>query len=239
MAFDPRNPDDALVVLFKHQAVPNATKSLEAGRPIYDDIEVCEIRRSGSRDWQAYPAHEFCRWVSDSYGGEQYKQTYAERFRRQYQQFKDKQAQTKTGTPLDQVPFLTEARRAELRAQNIYVVEQLAAIDGQELKNLGVGGREQKNMAEAFISESRANVPTLQLQAELEALRARSAILEEDNELLKRKVIATPGEAQFDEMSDIQVRDYIKAHTGHEPRGDLPRKTLIRMAAEMKPGKAA
>jgi hypothetical protein len=40
-------------------------------------------------------------------------------------------------------------------------------------------------------------------------------------------------------MSDIQVRDYIKAHTGHEPRGDLPRKTLIRMAVELKPNKAA
>jgi len=238
MAFDPRDPDAALVVLFKHQAVPNAAKSLEAGRPIYDDIEVCEIRRPGSRDWQPYPAHEFSHWTSDTYGGEQRKVTYAERFARQYRQFKEKQAQTKTGTPLDQVPFLTEARRAELRAQNIYVVEQLVAIDGQELKNLGQGGRELKNLAQEFVAESKANVPTLQLQAELEALRAEKAVLAEDNELLKRKAM-TAGEAQFDEMSDMQVRDYIKAHTGHEPRGDLPRKTLIRMAADLKPHKAA
>ena len=31
------------------------------------------------------------------------------------------------------------------RALNLYTVEQLAAIDGQELKNLGPGGRELKN----------------------------------------------------------------------------------------------
>jgi hypothetical protein len=93
------------------------------------------------------PATSVSHWAIDPATGGQIKVTYAERFRRQYQQFKALTAQTKSGTPLTHAPFLTEGRRAEMRALNIYTVEQLAAIDGQELKNIGTGGRELKNAA--------------------------------------------------------------------------------------------
>ncbi len=106
-----------------------------------------------------FPATAFSHWEIDPQTGEQAKVTYAERFQRQYQQFKAHATQTKSGTPLAYAPFLTEARRAELRAQNIYTVEALAAIDGQELKNLGPGGRELKNAAMEYIEEAKARAP--------------------------------------------------------------------------------
>ena len=71
------------------------------------------------------------------------------------------------------LPFLTEASRAELRALNIYTVEALAAIDGQELKNLGHGGRDMKNKAaRVHRGEQERNAPQPpDSQAELEALQ--------------------------------------------------------------------
>ena len=48
--------------------------------------------------------------------------TYAERFHRQYRQFKEHAQQTKSGIPLAGVPFLFQTRKAELRALNIYTV---------------------------------------------------------------------------------------------------------------------
>jgi hypothetical protein len=42
--YDPRDPDNALVALFKHHAIENIAKSKEAGRPIFDDVEYVEIR---------------------------------------------------------------------------------------------------------------------------------------------------------------------------------------------------
>lgn len=221
-----RDPDDAIVALFKHIAVKNEAKTLAAGRPIFDDVEVCEIHIPGSKNSGVYPALAFCRWVDDPLTGEQSKQTYAERFSRQYQQFKAQAVQTKSGTPLANAPFLTEARRAELRAQNIYIIEQLAAIDGQELKNLGPGGREMKNKAIEFIDEGLKTAPNLQLQAELDSLRARNQLLEEDNERIKSLV---PSD-EFDDMSMEQLREFIKANTGHEPQGNLNRKALLRLA---------
>lgn len=234
---DPRHPDNALVVVFRNHAVKNDAKSAAEGRPIFDDVEIVEVRPPGSRNWTGYPATAVSNWAVDPITGEQTKVTYAERFSRQYQQFKAQQHQTVRGTPLDHAPFLTEARRAEMRALNVYTVEQLAGVDGQELKNLGAGGRDLKNMAMEYIEQSKANAPNTQLQAELLALRSRAALLEEDNEALKQR--AATGEGQFKDMTDEQVRDFVATHTGHAPQGNLNRKTLVRMAMDARPNKAA
>jgi hypothetical protein len=233
-----RDPDDSLLVLFRHEALPNPAKSLAEGRPVCDDIEVCEIRFPGSRDVKAFPPLERSHWAIDPHSGQQIAVTYAERFRFQYQQFKAKQAQTKSGTPLDYLKTLTEARRAELRAQNVYTVEQLAAMDGQELKNLGSNGREMKNQAEEYIAETKAGAPNLQMAAELEALRARNAMLEED---AKHKALTqpTPAAEDFDDMTIEQLRAYITANSGIPPTGSLSHKSLKHLAQGIAKPKAA
>src|SRR4249920_961142 len=172
-----KDPDDSIVAIFKELAVKDEVASLAAGRPVFVDEEIVELHYPGSKNWSAHPATSFSNWVTDPTTGEQVKVTYAERFRRQYQQFKAHATQTKVGTPLQYVPFLTEARRAELRAQNIYTVEALAHIDGQELKNLGQGGRDMKNAAMEYVAASQTGAISAQVQAELEALRAKNQVM--------------------------------------------------------------
>jgi hypothetical protein len=145
---------------------------------------------------------------------------------------------------LASVPFLTEARRAELRAQNLYTVEALAAIDGPELKNLGPNGRSFKNSAIDYIAESRAGAPDWQMRAKLEAAEARNAILEEDLARAKNiRPVSGSGASQenttpsapdgpFADMSTEQLRDYITTNKGQAPLGSMNRKTLIRLAQE-------
>lgn len=222
-----RDPDASVVAFFKNHPVKNEAKTAKEGRPIYDDMEICEIRIAGSRSVSAFPATSTSHWIEDPQSGENVPVTYAERFQRQYRQFKEMSAQTKSGTPLSQVPFLTEARRAELRALNIYTIEALAAVDGQELKNLGSGGRDLKNKAMEYIEESKSNAPNMTLLAELDALKAKNAILEEDMQALKA------GDGPFAEMSLEDLRDFIKDKTGHAPQGALNRKTLLRIAGDL------
>jgi hypothetical protein len=232
-----RDPDDALVVLFKNIAQKNAVKSLAEGRDIFDDVEVCEIRAPGSKEVKVFPATGFSHWAGGEYGEEQYKVSYAERFPHQYQQFKRKATQTKSGTPLEYARFLSEARRAELRAQNVYTVEQLAEIDGAELKNLGPGGRDMKNQAVEFIAEASATAPNKQMMAELEALKARNAVLEED--LQFKRTQEDRAHAEFEEMTPEELRDFITTNTGQAPLGTLNKKTLVRMAINARPERAA
>jgi hypothetical protein len=238
-----REPDDNLVVLFRQKDFKNEAKSLAEGRPVHDDIEICEIRVPGSIDVKVFPATEISRWITDPMTGADVPVTYAERFSRQYMQFKAKAAQTKSGTPLEYATFLTAARRAELRAQNVYTVEQLAAIEGNPLKNLGLGGREMKNSAEEYLAESKAGAPTAQMAAELEALRARNAVLEEDYRRAASQrpapAAAAAADDDYDEMTIEQLREYITTHTGIAPTGSISHKTLKRMAQDIKPNKAA
>ena len=231
------DPDEKVVALFKHHAIKNEGASLKEGRPIYDDIEIVEIRFPGSRNsMSVFPALAFSHWREDPQTGEQIQVTYAERFYRQYQQFKAHNQQTKSGTPLTQVRFITEARRAELRALNIYTVEQLAHIDGQELKNLGLNGRELKNQAEEYIAAAKVHAPDAQMVAELEQLKARNAILEEDAKHLAtlKPDRGDKADAMFEDMTTEQIRDYITTNSGHAPHGTISRKTLLRMAMDLK-----
>jgi len=235
------DPDASVVALFRNHATKDEAASLKEGRPIYTDMEVCELRYPGSKNVGVYPALGRSHWGQDPVSGEQSPITYAERFSRQYKQFKMMMAQTKSGTPLSHAPFMTEARRAELRALNVYTVEALAGVDGAELKNLGPGGRELKNQAIEFIEESRRGAPNLQMQAELEALRARNVILEEDVKAArerKQEKTATPVSA-FDNMDTEAIRQYVTTQTGVAPKGNIARKTLVRMAEEASPDKVA
>ena len=71
----------------------------------------------------------------------------------------------------------------------------------------------------------------------MEALRTRNALLEEDVATLRS--LKAKAEAEFAEMSDDEIKEYINAHTGHRPLGNPNRKTLMRMALEARPGHTA
>jgi len=228
--------DKGVVAVFRNDVVKNPNKSAQAGRPVFDDIELVELRWPGSRDVGVYPAMEYSHWADDPVTGENRHYTFAERFAKQYQQFKAHQQQTKAGTPLAYLPFLTEAKRAELRALNIYTAEALSIIDGSELKNLGPMGRELKNQALLFLENSTETAKIMQLEAEIAAVKARNQVLEDD---LKAGPAVRPVPTEYDGMTDEQLRAHIKALTGVAPKGNPSRTTLIRMAQEQKGNVAA
>jgi hypothetical protein len=229
--------DETVVPLFRAMSRENKALSDKEGRPIFEDVEVVDIRFAGSRNYGTYPVNQLSHWMNDPYTGEQRPITYAERFRRQYAQFLEHKQQTKSGTPLEFAGFLTEARRSELKAQNVYTIETLAAIEGAELKNLGPGGRDMKNQAVDFIAKGRANVPNIEMQAELDAMRARLAVFEEDKAASKN--IKQAREAKFDAMSLDQLREFIEANSGHKPTGLLNKQRLIALAMEVPEARAS
>jgi hypothetical protein len=232
-----RHTDAALIVVFMTRAKKNEVKSAAEGRPIFDDEDICRIRIPGSTDVRDYPALSISAdgWQTDPFTGEQTQRTYAERFKMQYLQFKQRQTQTVSGTPLEELAALTEARRAELRALNIYTVEQLAFLDGQNLKNIGPYGRDLKNMAQEYIDSGKARIADVAAKALLEAQAAEIMVLKTDLGLLKQQRLAEGIDTEFDGMTEAAIRSYIEVHAGHPVVGNPPRKRLIQMATEAKP----
>ncbi|MBN9552180.1 MAG: hypothetical protein J0H31_25800, partial [Alphaproteobacteria bacterium] len=104
--------------------------------------------------------------------------TYAQEFQPIYERFKQGLIEQGTGTPLSELPFLTESKRAELKALNIKSAESLAALDGGPLKMLGMGGRDLKNQAQAYLDKANGSADVTRLAADNDALRALIADLQ-------------------------------------------------------------
>jgi hypothetical protein len=153
MNFEESQQDDAdkkLFVVFFREAVHNEFKSLEAGRPIFDDIDMIRIHTPGSRDTMVGHAH---------YG-------YQQRFPKQWAQYKNGMEQTVSGTPLNQVPWLTVGQVAELQVMNIKSVEQLAGMPDNVAQKF-MNHQALKQQATAFLEAAKGAAPLLKMQAEL------------------------------------------------------------------------
>lgn len=234
--------------VFKSIAQLNPSASKKAGRPIYNDMEVCELHFPGDKQHKpVFPAHSFAGWGEDEYGNQQ-KLTYALKYNDQYLRFKEGRAQVADGTPLSELPFLTEAKRMELKALKIYTAEQLAGLDGQNLKNLGHGGRALKDQAKAFIETATKSAGSVALAeenallrqqiAELKADRAGGAAVEPEDTTETEQQQPAPEDAEdeediFDLMPDDELKAYIKDKSGEGVRGTPKRETLLAMAREL------
>lgn len=189
--------DNLIVPIFKKHVSPNEASSRLAGRPIFDEMEIVEIRMAGNKETvAAYPAHEVWKIV-DAPDGSREPKTYAMRWPDLYQKFKANEAQVQSGTPLSEAPFLTQAKRMELKALNIHTVEALAAVDGQPLDMLGMGGREMKQQAEVYLQKASGTAIETRLAAENVDLRQQIADMQAQFDLLNKKVSkdAQPGKA--------------------------------------------
>lgn len=199
-----------IVPIFKIHSVQNDAKSKEKGRPVFDDMEVVEIRMAGNKQTVGvFPAHEIWKWV-DEVDGTRTPTTYAMRWPELYRKFKEGAVQMQSGTPLEEAPFLSQGKRLELKALNIHTVDALAALDGSPLKVLGVGGRELKNQAKAYLEKAEGSAVETRLAAENETLRQQIADLQEQ---FSRFQTTTAGKVK---AADIESADEADDDVGND-----------------------
>lgn len=229
MQFDqygqPKEDKGLPIVTFSVEAVKNNAASEKEGRPIFVNREMVTIVFPADRQRTVVrPAH--AQWTK--IGGKVV--TYAERFPEQYARFRAGQAQVVEGTPLSEAPFLTEAQRATLRALNVYTIEQLASLQGQPLKNLGPGGLDLQQKAEAYINSAKGMANVTAMAGEI--ARLKQAVTD------MAKQGADP-RAKYVEMSDDKLKELIREKTGAAPRGNPSRATMLRMLVEADGGATA
>lgn len=158
------NGDERLRVRFSIRPLENPDKSVEAGRPIFEDREFIEIMIPGNRD------HVINRVVRDED---------KVRFAKQYQHFKAGVSdESLSGTPLSAWPGITRAQAEELAYFHVRTVEQLANMDDANAQKF-MGINALKTKAKLFLEAAAGNAPAVKLQAELDARDAKIAALED------------------------------------------------------------
>lgn len=170
--------DARVNVVFKHEAQLDKDETAKQGRQIFKDIEMCEITFAGNKHTKGgFFAHDMADWFIDPMTGEKRERTYAEKYNAEYLAFKNGAPEAQHGTPLSELPFLSEGRRRELRALNIHTAEALASLDDGAIKRIGMGGRELVERAKSWLETAAKANDTAGMAAELAAMRAELAQL--------------------------------------------------------------
>lgn len=231
--------DSRLIVTFENFPVLNEAASKESGRPIYEDMEICRIRMGGDRlNSPVFPAWAEAPGGVENEDGYNIVMTYKEKYAEQYKRFKAGEAQTKDGTPLEALPFLTPARMKEFKALNIYTAESLADLDGQNLKTLGSNGRDYQIKARAYLDNAAGSANVMKLATENDFLKQQLDELKKEREQWTATARASTdlgyGDPdQLESKTDAELRDIIKDKTGSFPRGQPARETLLGMVKEL------
>lgn len=223
-------------VEFFAEAIENPAKTRSEGRPIYEDNEFVKIKFPGDQKRvHVAPANERYRRDPGTNGW----LTYIDDFPKHYERFKQGLEQSVIGTPLSELPFLTESKRAELRALNIHTAEQLSGLDGAPLGRLGMGGRGLKDQATAYLEHASDTALETRLAGENAALREQMASLQAQMaEVLSLKpavktAATTSTTSPFDDYQDEDIKAFIKDRSGSAPRGNPSHETLVRMADDI------
>jgi hypothetical protein len=141
----------------------NAARTAQAGRPVHEGVVYVMIRHPGERDCIDRPASE-----EDK-----------ARFPQQWAAFSQNMTQVPDGTPLDILFPLNPEVAANLRGQGVHTVEQLAALSGEALNQVGMGSKMMQTRAQKFLASASKGVEFHQMQSELKGRDEKIAALEE------------------------------------------------------------
>lgn len=207
----------AIDVRFVIDTVKNDKKSLEAGRPIFDEVEICEVRIPGDKDVRR-------NIVSDRE---------RERYPKQYLAFKAGADQDSvSGTPLTELTWLSAANREEAKYFGVKTVEQLAEMSDASLQRLGPGWVTQRQKARDYLLKAKDNALLNRLREELAERDSRINALEDmlnkqAAELRKGVVVQGSPDAPAVDVAALVAEQVAKAMAAAQPkrRGRPPKVT--------------
>lgn len=150
--------DSRLYVEFTLEAIKQEAKSEEEGRPIFKDVPYIRIHFPGDKTKQIFRP---VKMEDDNMGPAD-----PMRFPKQWDAFKNQQAQVQTGTPIEEWAPITRSQAMELKAMHIHTVEQLAGISDANLTWLGA--RELRDKADVWLKQAESGKEAVHLQTELE-----------------------------------------------------------------------
>jgi hypothetical protein len=217
---------------FYNSAVQDDVASQKAGRPIFVDEERVRIVWAGNTKSEFHaPAADRCdRPLVNPEDKSRYYVKWKDHpdFKPAYEAFKAGQAYAATGTPITELPFLSEANRMELKAINVLTAEQLVGMDISKANKFGIGRwREQ---AKSFLDRAAgaavdaAHAAEKQdLQDQLDEMRAQIAALASGGGVAPKAAPQVMSNSPFAawEPEDIRlwITDTLKAnpHVDMEP----------------------
>lgn len=232
-----KREDRPAYVRFQRRAIEDRAATQRDGRYRSKDVDFALVTPPYSRDVFEQEAPEWLAQMRRDAGNGRLPQEWYERYVESYERWKRGEEMPLNGTPIKGWPVISPAQMTNLIAIDIRTVEDLAAVNDEGLRRLGMGASSLRDKAKAWLSQAKDKGPlTVEnaalkadnqaLKTQNEALEARVKELAERLELLQRGGFAgARDEPQDDTPAGIEASDIIEAAPPPQKRGPgRPRK---------------
>lgn len=171
---------DTAIPRFFRDKMQNNFRSQQEGRPVFDDVEKVEIIIPG---------------MTQSIAVERVNEGHKMRWPNHYAAFQKGLEPVHDGTPLEEWPPLSPAQVANLKALQVHTVEQLANITDTAIQKIGMGARELKTKASAWLDQAKGGAALSQALAENAKLRDELETMKANHDQLAAAVARLSAQA--------------------------------------------
>ncbi len=186
----------APIVRFERMPVDDIAASRKAGQYVAKDVDYAYITPPFSKDEVVKKAEAFLIDNTQKVSLGQMPREVAERYKLQYEAWKNGQELPLEGTAIKGWPMISPAQQSMLIDRKIMTVEMLSQANDAALQLIGMGGVALRNMAQNWLAQAKDKGPlTMQMtevQKENDILKGSIASLTKQVEELRAAVKASP-----------------------------------------------
>lgn len=172
-------------VRFERVAVEDKVASLSEGHYVARDVDYALVTSPGSKDIFKSKATN---WIADlklQAETSRIPREWVEQYEKQYKAWKNGQELPLEGTPIRGWGVLSPAQQEMITRSNVLTVEDLANLNEEGLRRLGMGALQLKTKAVAWVTQLQDKGPLVQ---EIAAVRSENAVLKTSLDALQRRV---------------------------------------------------
>lgn len=200
-------------VRFERRSVEDKKASESAGHYVAKDIDYALITAPYSKDVFHIKCDSWFKDLEQQISMQRIPREWVEQYKKQYGAWKNGQELPVNGTPIRGWGVISPAKQETLIAMHILTVEDLAEINDEGVKRIGMGAVELKTKAKAWLAQLNDKGPltmhVARVERENEVLRSSVETLQKQVATLMAHVKADVTPEVSHETSEITASDLI------------------------------
>ncbi len=197
--------DRPAYVRFEKVAVEDIAASKKEGRYVAKDVDFVLITPPYSKDIFKQEVPDWIAQMKQDVQNQRLPQEWADRYLDSYRKWQAGQEAPLHGTPIKGWGVISPAQQETLIRLNVLTVEDLAIMNDEGVKRIGMGAIDMKTKANAWLSQLQDKGPLTQ----------EIASVKRENELLKSSV-----ETLTRQVQELMVANKTERAPRHEPGSD-------------------
>lgn len=201
-------------VRFERRPMEDKAASIREGRYVAKDVDFALVTPPYSKDCVEYKVEQWLINMERNVRDGRIPEKWADQWKASYKSWKNGQEMPLSGTPIKGWGVLSPAQQATLIAMNCLTVEDLAIINDEGLRRIGMGAVELRDKAKNWLASMKDHgAVTVQLAAMEQENRNLSATVESlkaQVEALKNMIPRQPEMVQVGREPDISAAELLE-----------------------------